>query len=111
MAKEENFKILGQSNPNANTDTNLYLVPASTQSVCSSLNVCNTASVDATFRIAAVPSGESLSKEHYLAYDSSVSGNDTLSLILGVTLGAGDVVKVYSSSNDLSFSVFGSEIE
>ena len=104
------YKILGQVNPNATTDTNLYTVPSDIQSVCSSINICNTASADATFRIAAVPSGDTISKKHYLAYDSSVSGNDTLSLVLGITLGTSDVIKIYASNADLSFSIFGSEI-
>jgi hypothetical protein len=61
MAKQERFKILGQSSPNAVTNATLYTVPASTQSVISTINICNTTASATTCRVAAVPSGQSLS--------------------------------------------------
>jgi hypothetical protein len=45
-----------------------------------------------------------------LAYDVAVGGGDSTTLTLGITLAATDVITVYASSADLSFSVFGSEI-
>jgi hypothetical protein len=39
-----------------------------------------------------------------------VPPNDTIFLTIGVTLAVTDVVTVYASSANLSFSMFGSEI-
>lgn len=110
MAKQENFKILGQSSPSANTSVTLYTVPASTQSVVSTINICNTTASTTTCRIAAVPNGESLSLEHYIAYDATVSAKDSVSLTIGVTLGTGDTLMVYASTASVSFGAFGSEV-
>ena len=102
------YSVLGQSAPSATTATTLYTVPAATESVLSTLSVCNRGSVG-TFRVAVRPDGDTLANEHYLVYDASVGANYTLFLTIGVTLAATDVVTVYASTADFSFSAFGSE--
>jgi len=104
------YKILGQSNPAATTVTNLYTVPGSTESVLSTITICNTASAAATYRISAVPSGDSASNKHFIAFDASVLGNDTIALTLGLTLSSSGSVNVFASSASVSFGAFGSEI-
>ena len=110
MAKQERFKILGQSSPNAATNATLYTVPASTQSVISTINICNTTASATTCRVAAVPSGQSLSIQHYIVFDATVSARDSVSLTIGLTLDTGDTIQVYSSTASVSFGVFGSEV-
>jgi hypothetical protein len=104
------YKVLGQSNPSATTNTTLYTVPAATQAVVSSITICNQSSTPATVRIAVRPSGATLSAQHYIVYDSTVSGNDLLTIAIGISLAATDVVTVYASTSTMSFSLFGSEI-
>lgn len=104
------YKVLGQSNPSATTATTLYTVPSSTSSVVSTLSVCNLSATATTFRVAVRPAGASLANQHYLAYDATILGNDAVLLTLGISLAATDVVTVYSSSANVSFSLFGSEI-
>jgi hypothetical protein len=108
MAKT--YKVIAQSSPNANTDTNLYTVPGNTQSVISTITVCNIGSSAATYRIAVRPNGETLTNKHYIAYNASVPANDTITLTLGLTTDSTDIITVYSSSASVSFGVFGSEI-
>jgi glucose-6-phosphate dehydrogenase assembly protein OpcA len=105
-----NYKVLGQSNPAATTATSLYTVPAATQTVVSTVVIANLAAATATFRIAARVAGATLANSQYVAYDVSVGANDSTALTLGLTLGATDVLTVYASSADLTFSAFGSEI-
>ena len=104
------YKVLGQSNPSATTATTLYTVPASTNTVVSTISICNQAASSATYRIAVRPAGATLATQHYLAYDIAIAANDTTALTLGITLATTDVVTVYASSATLSFSAFGSEI-
>ena len=98
------------SAPSATTATTLYTVPADTSAVISTIVVANRATSEATYRIAIRPSGATLANQHYLAYDVTVGGSDSTTLTLGITLAATDVVTVYGSTANLSFSVFGSEI-
>lgn len=104
------YKVLGQSNPSATTPTTLYTVPSSTSTVCSTITICNQSSTAGSFRVAIRPAGATLAAEHYISYDTSVPGNDTVSLTIGITLAATDVVTVYASSTSISFNLFGSEI-
>lgn len=105
-----NYKVLGQSNPAATTATSLYTVPASTQAVVSTIVIANLAATSATFRIACRVAGAALANSQYVAYDVSVGANDSTALTLGVTLGAADVITVYASTTNLTFTAFGSEI-
>ena len=104
------YKVLGQSKPAATTATALYTCPSATQTVISSLVVTNQAATGGSYRIAIRPNGASLSGEHYIAYDVAISANSFVSLTLGLTIDASDVVTIYSSSADISFNAYGSEI-
>jgi hypothetical protein len=106
----ETLKVLGQSAPSATTATTLYTVPASVATVGSSLVVCNRGA-DGTFRIAVRPAGATLANEHYLFYDTEIDANSTLTLVIGITLATTDVITVYASSGDFSFTLFGSEVD
>ena len=104
------YKVLGQSAPSATTNTTLYTVPADTSAVVSTIVVANRAGTTSTYRIAIRPAGATIANQHYIAYDVVVGGADSTTLTLGITLAATDVVTVYSSTTNLSFSIFGSEI-
>lgn len=104
------YKVLGQSNPSATTATTLYTVPSATQSVVSTIVIANLAASAATFRIAVRVGGATLANSQYVAYDITVGASDSTALTLGITLGAADVITVYGSTANLTFTAFGSEI-
>ena len=104
------YKVLGQSNPAATTATTLYTVPASTQAVVSTIVIANLTATAATFRIAARVAGAALANSQYVAYDVTVGASDSTALTLGITLNATDVLTVYASTANLTFTAFGSEI-
>lgn len=103
------YKVLGQSNPAATTDTTLYTVPASTQTVVSTITVANLGSTG-TFRVAVRPAGASIANQHYVVYDATLNANDSITLTLGITLEATDVITVRASNTSFAFQAFGSEI-
>ena len=104
------YKVLGQSNPSATTNTTLYTVPASTSTVVSSIVVCNQTASAATYRIAVRPAGAAVAAQHWIVYGATVAASDSTVLTLGLTLATTDVITVYASSANLSFSAYGSEI-
>lgn len=104
------YKVLGQANPAATTDTILYTVPALTSTVVSTINICNQASSPATYRVAVRPAGAAIAAQHYLAYDVAIAANDSIALTLGITLATTDVITVRASTANTSFSAFGSEV-
>ena len=104
------YKVLAQSAPSATTNTDVYTVGATKQTIISTVTICNRSASAATYRIAVRPDGDTLANEHYLAYDTTVPANDTIALTLGITCDESDVVTVYASTADLTFNLFGSEI-
>lgn len=104
------YKVLGQSNPAATTATTLYTVPSATQTVVSTISICNQASTAATYRIAVRPAGATLAAQHYIVYGATVPASDSTMITVGLTLATTDVITVYASTATLSFSAFGSEI-
>ena len=104
------YKVLGQLEPAATTESTLYTVPGSTQAVCSTLSVCNRATAAATFRLRIKINNAADADAQFVCFDAPIAAKDTLLLTFGATLGAGDVVRAYSSNADTAFSLFGSEI-
>ena len=104
----DTLKVLGQVAPAAATMTDLYTAPC--QAVVSSIIVCNRGFSDTTFRLAVSPGGASIEDKHYLYYDTHIPGGETLAAQIGVTLSAGDKLRVRAVNNMLSFSAFGIEV-
>jgi hypothetical protein len=104
------YKVLAQSAPSATTNTDVYTVGSGKSAVISTITVCNRSASSATYRIAIRVAGATIANEDYIAYDSTVPANDTISLTLGITLATTDVVTVYASSANLSINIFGAEI-
>ena len=104
----DTLKVLGQVAPAAATMTDLYTAPC--QVVVSSIIVCNRGGSDTTFRLAVSPGGASIEDKHYLYYDTRIPGSETLAAQIGVTLSAGDKLRVRAGNNFLSFSAFGIEV-
>ena len=103
------YRVLGQSAPSAATDTTLYTVPIGTSAVVSTLNICNRAATTGSFRVAVRPAGAALANQHYIAFDTPIPANDSITITAGISLAATDVITVYGSAS-LSFVAFGAEI-
>ena len=105
------YKILGQSNPTPSTNTNLYTVPSATQTVISTITICNAnTTANANYSIAFRPGGEAIAPKHFMASNNVVGSLDTVLLTFGGSLGAADVVTVFTTGSNVSFNLFGSEI-
>lgn len=104
------YKVIAQNAPVATTLTTLYTTPNGVSTVVSTIAICNRSTSTSSFRIAIRPGGATLANQHYLSYDTTVPPNDTVFLTIGVTVAATDIVSIYASSANLTFSMFGSEI-
>ncbi len=102
------YKVLGQAALAATTLTDVYTCPY--QAVISSIVVCNRSGGAVTVRIGVAVAGAAGEDKQYLYYDKSVAANDSATLVVGITLGAGDVIRAYAASANISVNVFGAEI-
>lgn len=103
-------KMLGQASLAATTLTALYTVPAATEAVVASIIVCNRTAGTLSFRISIAVAGAADNVKQYIYYDLPLIAQDTFIATVGVTLGAGDVVRAYASATGLSVSLVGVEI-
>jgi len=105
----EVYKILGQS-AITTAVSNVYTVPANTQAVISSIVVANRSSSNVNYRISVCQNAAAVSNSNYIAYDAVISGNDSIGLSLGITMGNNDLIAANASSNVITLSIFGTEI-
>jgi glucose-6-phosphate dehydrogenase assembly protein OpcA len=104
------YKVLGQVAPSATTDTTLYTVGAGKSAVVSTIAIANRGATSATYRVAIRVAGAAIANEDYIAYDATITANNSTMITIGITLAATDVITVYASNANLSFNAFGSEI-
>ena len=100
------YGILGQASPAAATFAAAYTAPGGRHATVRVL-VCNRGSA-AVFRVALSPSGTTLATAHYVAYDQLLADNDSASSV-AFTVAENDVVRVWSASGEMSFTVTGIE--
>lgn len=105
----DSFKVLGQEAPGATTEEDLYTVPDAAQAVSSSLIVCNRSGSTPTYRVSVSVGGSATANTDYLFYDKALTANGTDKHVIGITLDETDVVRVYASTADVTFTLFGNE--
>jgi hypothetical protein len=103
------YKVLGQSKPTAASLSAAYTVPAATTATVSTITVANQSATATSFRISVAVAGAADTASQYLYYDIAIPGNNTFATTIGITLGAGDVVRVYNTLATCSFNIFGVE--
>ena len=107
----EALQVLGQVAPAATTLTALYTVPSSTAASISSIIVCNqNSSGTGAFRVSIAVGGAADDPKQYIYYDLPLISNDTFIATVGISLAAGDIVRVQASSANFSFSVYGVQV-
>ena len=106
----DTLKVLGQVAPADTNNADLYTVPENTVTTVSSLVACNLTGNTPNLRVAVRPLGATVENEHYIYYGKVMAANDSIFIIIGITLSDGDVITVKSSAvNEISFSLFGVE--
>ena len=108
------YKILGQLNPSANTQGNVYVVPAATSAVINSIQIANQSASNASYSIIVMPTAEFSSPasngKYFIIRGSTMPASDAATLTLSLSLPAGAVLAANTNSSSLSFSAFGVEI-
>ena len=80
------YKILGQIVGVANTNSNVYVVPASTNTVVNLISICNGTQNAVLIDLVARPSTEAVATKHFILKSLTIPAADTLVLDTGVAL-------------------------
>lgn len=97
---------LGQSKPTVTLLSTGYTCPTGKHATVKVV-VCNQGAAT-TFRVSHAPGGATDALSQYLCYDEPIGANQSLRLE-PLTLAAGDVIRIYSGSGNLSFTINGFE--
>jgi hypothetical protein len=112
----QNYKVLGQILPTANSLTNVYVTGASTSAVINSIYVCNQSTTNGSFELVIRPTNEALANKHFYTIDS-IKAADALIIQLGITMGPDTILAantLYKTGEvavaNISYNAFGLEI-
>jgi hypothetical protein len=108
----ETIKVLGQVAPDADTLTALYTVPSLKAATVSTISICNqNLGLKAEICVSVAVGGANDEPKQYVFYDLEIVAKDTVLATIGMTLAAGDIVRVCASSENVSFNLFGVELD
>ena len=90
----------------------LYSTDAGHTAVVSSLIICNTGAVDTTFRIGfdTTAGSPSVANGEFIVYGATVQANDTITMDIGMTLGASLYLRCSAGATDVNFVASVAEI-
>ena len=94
-------------NPAAATLTDAYTVPANKRAVVA-IVVANRAAAGRVYRLSIAPGGAADALTQYIAYDITLAAQTT-DVWDEIPLAAGDVVRVYATTGDITFNVVAVE--
>lgn len=101
------FKPLGQADPVAATDTDLYAVPAGKKAV-GVLFITNRSATATVYRVWVAIAAAATANKQYIAFDITIDGN-SVQQIDKISLGATDVLRVRALLATVSFNFMGAE--
>lgn len=104
------YRVLGQSKPSAGVLTDTYTVGIGTVTVVSSIIAAQQSGGSTLLRGAVAVAGEADSVKQYFAFDTLIAANDVVDFTLGITMGPGDIIRLYSLDGSVSWNIFGEEM-
>lgn len=103
----DNYGVLGQAAPGPGVMADVYTPPIGKVAHIRVV-VANRAAVPDAFRVAVSTDGAALDASHYIAYDMPITENDSV-ISAPLVINASDILRVFSSLGDLTFTVTGLE--
>ena len=112
------YKILGQIVGVANTNSNVYVVPAATNTVVNLISICNGTPNSILIDLVARPSTEAIATKHFILKALTIPAADTLVLDTGVALQTSAIISANvtganatSSAAGVAIHAYGVEIK
>jgi hypothetical protein len=108
------YKILGQVQPTGNILTTIYTVPASTNTVVTTITICNQSANTVSVNVAANVSGSAVTTKNFIVSSYALGAAETLVLEPRVSLNVGSILSANitgaNAASNVSINAFGVEI-
>ena len=108
------YIILGQIHPSGNILTTIYTVPASTNTVVTTITICNQSANTVSINVAANVSGSAVTTKNFIVSGYSLGAAETLVLEPRISLNVGSILSANitgaNAASNVSINAFGVEI-
>lgn len=108
------YKILGQIQTTANVLTTIYTVPAATNTMISTITICNQSPNTVSVNVAANVSGSAVTTKNFIVSGYALGAAETLVLEPRVSLNVGSILSANitgaNAASNVSINAFGVEI-
>ena len=108
------YKILGQVQPTGNTTTTIYTAPASTNTVITTIIVCNQSANTVNVNVSINLSGSAIATKNFIVTNYSLGGAETLVLEPRLSMNAATTLSANitgaNAASNVSVNAFGVEI-
>ena len=108
------YKILGQVQPTGNILTTIYTVPAATNTMISTITICNQSVNTVSINVAANVSGSAVTTKNFIVSSYSLGAAETLVLEPRISLNVGSILSANitgaNAASNVSINAFGVEI-
>ena len=108
------YKILGQIQTTANVLTTIYTVPAATNTMISTITICNQSPNTVSVNVAANVSGSAVTTRNFIVSGYALGAAETLVLEPRVSLNVGSILSANitgaNAASNVSINAFGVEI-
>ena len=108
------YKILGQVQPTGNILTTIYTVPAATNTMISTITICNQSVNTVSINVAANVSGSAVTTRNFIVSSYSLGAAETLVLEPRISLNVGSILSANitgaNAASNVSINAFGVEI-
>jgi len=110
-----NYKVLSQEfAENSSSAKTLYTTPSSTEASISSISVINNGTVSGDYYLGVVKSADSstpgISNTQTIIPNKTLAAGAIDEIVGGITLSAGDQIRIYSESPDITAHIYGVEL-
>lgn len=89
--------------------SDLYTVPANSSTVISTIAITNTGTTGTTYRLVALPTGDTRDLKHHFIFDATLGAKESQYITNGLTLPASSKIQVSADNTAVVFNAFGSE--
>ena len=106
----ETIRVLAQVDLSATTLTDVYTVGAGLSASISSVTLTNRTTSEITVRVSIAVAGLADTNKQYIRYDYPIAPKGSIDVMIGITLGATDVIRCKTDTISVSVNVFGVEV-
>jgi len=104
------YEILGQISPAANTLTNVYVTPASTNAIVSTITIHNHIDANASYSLFVRPINEAANDKHFIIRGGVIPTRELISITGAVTMNGDCILACNTSKSGITFNAYGAKV-